>query len=87
MYIYVYVHTHISIYINMYMYVSCMIQDNDITFPNPPADGVSCISVNGTINTPSNMFIAGAWDNNVSYIDIIYIYVYMYIKLCLCIHL
>lgn len=41
-------------------------QDNDITFPNPPADGVSSISVNGTTSTPSNMFIAGSWDNNVN---------------------
>lgn len=40
-------------------------QDKDITFPNPPSDGISTISVNGTISTASNMVIAGSWDNNV----------------------
>ena len=42
-------------------------QDKDITFPNPPSDGISTISVNGTISTASNMVIAGSWDNNVGF--------------------
>ena len=41
-------------------------QDKDITFPNPPSDGVCSISVNGTQSTASNMLIAGSWDNNVN---------------------
>lgn len=46
-------------------------QDNDIAFPNPPADGISSISVNGTQTTASNMFIAGSWDNNVRIFSIL----------------
>ena len=40
-------------------------QEADVTFPNQPSDGVSSISVNGTLTTPTNMLIAGSWDNNV----------------------
>ena len=50
-------------------------QDGDFTFSNPPADSISCIAVNGTVNTPSNILIAGSWDNTVSEYIFIYIFV------------
>lgn len=40
-------------------------QDNDKPFPNPPSDGISSLAINGTINTPSTMMVAGSWDNGV----------------------
>lgn len=38
---------------------------NDITIQNSPSDSVSSLSLNGDINTPSNMLIAGCWDKAV----------------------
>ena len=40
-------------------------QDQDVAFPNPPSDGISSISINGSQSTQSNMVIAGSWDNGV----------------------
>lgn len=47
-------------------------QANDITFPNPPSDSVSCLSVNGNRTTPTNMLIAGSWDNSLSMYELQY---------------
>ena len=42
-------------------------QAEDACLPSPPADGISCLSVNAT----SNMLIAGCWDNTVrTYINL-----------------
>ena len=54
-------------------------QESDIKFPNPPQDGISSLSVNGTEQSPTNMVIATAWDNTVSYACII---LHLTIHLC-----
>lgn len=41
-------------------------QANDYTFPTPLADSVSSLSVNGSASVPTNMVIAGSWDNTVT---------------------
>jgi WD40 repeat protein len=41
-------------------------QNNDFTFPTPLGDSISTISVNGNPTTPSNLVVAGAWDNTFS---------------------
>jgi hypothetical protein len=41
-------------------------QESDITLPNPPADGISSISLNGNATTPTNLLVATSWDNSVS---------------------
>ena len=47
-------------------------QEKDSIFPNPPADGISSIAVNGSASTPTNMVIAGSWDNMLSMYEIQY---------------
>jgi hypothetical protein len=42
-------------------------QESDVKFPNPPSDGISSISCNGSATQPTNMVIATAWDNTVSF--------------------
>ena len=37
-------------------------QIDDFCIPSPPADGISCLSVNSN----NNMLIAGSWDNSIS---------------------
>lgn len=41
-------------------------QEKDVAFPNVPSDSISCLATNGDINTPSNLVVAGSWDNSVS---------------------
>lgn len=41
-------------------------QDADIALPNPPADGISSISLNGNASTQTNLIVATSWDNSVS---------------------
>ena len=36
-------------------------QEHDVTFPNAP-DGISCLAVNGSLNAPTTMLVAGSWD-------------------------
>lgn len=45
-------------------------QETDIKFPNPPADGISSLSVNGSMTQPTNMLIATCWDNSVNCYEI-----------------
>ena len=47
-------------------------QESDVTFPNPPADAISCLSVNGSLNTPTTMLLAGSWDNFLSMYELQY---------------
>lgn len=47
-------------------------QANDITFPNAPSDSISCLAVNGSRSTPTNMLIAGSWDNTLSMYELQY---------------
>lgn len=44
-------------------------QEGDIKFPNPPQDGISSISVNGSEQVNTTMVIATSWDNTVSFLD------------------
>jgi hypothetical protein len=44
-------------------------QESDIKFPNPPQDGISSLSVNGTAQSHTNMVIATSWDNTVSTVE------------------
>jgi mRNA export factor len=39
-------------------------QEKDISFPNPPSDGISCLVANGNATTNSTMLLAGSWDNS-----------------------
>jgi len=41
-------------------------QESDIKFPNPPADSISSISINGSAQAKPNMLIATAWDGSVN---------------------
>jgi hypothetical protein len=45
-------------------------QDNDINFPDAPSDGISSLSANGSVTSPSTIVIAGCWDNSVSFVFI-----------------
>ena len=39
-------------------------QEGDITFPNPPSDGISSLSTNGSPSAASTMVVAGCWDSS-----------------------
>jgi hypothetical protein len=41
-------------------------QESDFKFPNPPQDGISSLSINGSTSAPPNCVIATAWDSTVS---------------------
>jgi len=41
-------------------------QQGDVAFPNMPTDSISCISINGTVNTPTSILIAGSWDSTLT---------------------
>ncbi len=41
-------------------------QQNDVQFPNMPSDSVSCLALNGTLQTPTTIVAAGAWDCSVN---------------------
>jgi mRNA export factor len=47
-------------------------QDKDILFQNPPSDSISCLAINGTATTQSNIVVAGSWDNTLSCYEISY---------------
>jgi hypothetical protein len=42
-------------------------QEFDKTFPNPPTDGISSISINGSSQAQTNMLISTCWDNTVDF--------------------
>lgn len=42
-------------------------QDNDVAVPNPPADGISSISLNGNLNMHPTLLVATSWDNTVKF--------------------
>jgi len=45
-------------------------QESDVTFPNPPSDSISSISINGTTQKQTNMLISTSWDNTVNCYEI-----------------
>lgn len=40
-------------------------QVQDSPIPSPPSDSVSCLSLNGSLQSNTTMIIAGSWDKTV----------------------
>lgn len=47
-------------------------QAQDVMFPDEPSDGVSFLACNGSQTAPTNIVIAGSWDNSLSCYEIQY---------------
>lgn len=41
-------------------------QEGDLLIPNSPSDGISCIAMNGSLNTPTSVLTVGSWDSTLS---------------------